>query len=73
MGDPKIAPPPHFFAFVVTCPWAQNGGCKKAPPHSLPLRGQLPTVKAYLGVDHGVGVTIEVGLNPTVGDRFPLV
>ena len=47
MGDPKILPP-IFFGFGVTCPWAQNLGCKKHRPACVPLRGQLPIVKASL-------------------------
>jgi len=30
-GVGKIAPP-KFFGFGVSCPWAQNGGCKLYPP-----------------------------------------
>jgi len=51
MVVPKIAPP-NFFGFGVTCPLVQNGGWGKKHRHPcVPLRGQLPIVKAYLVLD----------------------
>jgi len=51
MGGSQNCTLSNFFGFGVTCPWAQNGGCKKHRPPFVPLRGQLPILKANLGVD----------------------
>ena len=39
----------HFFGFEVTCPWAQNGGCKKHRLHVCPSGVCCPQLRPILG------------------------
>jgi len=50
MGVPKIAPAQFFLVLGSLAQGPKMGVCKKHPP-CLPLKGQLPIVKAYLWVD----------------------
>jgi len=68
-GVPKIAPP--IFLDLGSLAQGPKMGGAKSNPQCVNLRGQLPTVKAYLGVDQNYTCSLASWCRGDDGGRNP--